>query len=215
MTWTSASLSGLALATLDSDDWMHAFYLTILLAFIASSSLVIRSDRWKNLRALAAWAGIAALLILIYAFKEDAGVVWQRFRSALVPGYAGETAGELSISRGRDGMFSVEAEVNGKPTRLIFDTGASTVLLTAEDAANAGLAPSESSYWVKVTTANGETEAAPVTIAELRVGSLVARDVRALVARPGSASDSLLGHSFLDTLKSYEVRGDRLIIRYD
>jgi aspartyl protease family protein len=37
--------------------------------------------------------------------------------------------------------------------------------------------------------------------------------VPALVSRPGALRENLLGMTFLDRLASFEVRGDRLILR--
>jgi len=39
------------------------------------------------------------------------------------------------------------------------------------------------------------------------------RDVRALVARPGALSESLLGMSFLDRLQGYSVERGRLVLK--
>jgi aspartyl protease family protein len=52
-----------------------------------------------------------------------------------------------------------------------------------------------------------------VTLDMLRVGSIAERRVRALVARPGALRENLLGMTFLERLTSYEVRGNRLILR--
>jgi aspartyl protease family protein len=52
-----------------------------------------------------------------------------------------------------------------------------------------------------------------VTLDRLAVGSLVERSVPALIARPGQLKTSLLGMSFLNRLESWEVRGDKLIMR--
>lgn len=204
----------IGLASLSGDDWMRAVYLVALLAFVASGVLYSRGNLGQNLRSLAAWAGIISLIIIAYAFKDEGRMVWQRFAAALVPGYAIEAEGELSVSRAADGMFAIEAKVNGAPVRFLFDTGASSVLLTVEDARRAGIAVSDSSFYVTVMTANGEARAAPVTISELSIGNLVRRNVSALVAQAGATDESLLGHSFLESVDSYEVRGDRLIIRY-
>ena len=48
-----------------------------------------------------------------------------------------------------------------------------------------------------------------VIIDALSVGPIERRDVPALVAPPGSLDQSLLGMSFLDTLDSYTISGDR------
>jgi aspartyl protease family protein len=69
------------------------------------------------------------------------------------------------------------------------------------------------SYSVNIDTANGRTRAAPVTLDQLAVGGIVERAVPALIAQPGQLRTSLLGMSFLNRLESWEVRGDRLVMR--
>jgi aspartyl protease family protein len=69
------------------------------------------------------------------------------------------------------------------------------------------------SYSVPVETANGRTRAAPVTLDKVAIGSIVERNIPALIAQPGQLRTSLLGMSFLNRLASSEVRGDRLVLR--
>jgi aspartyl protease family protein len=45
------------------------------------------------------------------------------------------------------------------------------------------------------------------------VGSITEKNVRALIARSGVLHANLLGMTFLERLGSYEVRGNRLILR--
>jgi aspartyl protease family protein len=66
---------------------------------------------------------------------------------------------------------------------------------------------------VPVDTANGRTRAAAVTLDRLAIGSIVERAVPALVAQPGQLSTTLLGMTFLSRLESWEVRGDKLLLR--
>jgi aspartyl protease family protein len=68
-------------------------------------------------------------------------------------------------------------------------------------------------YTVSVETANGRTRAAPVTLDRLAVGDIVERAVPALIAQPGQLRVNLLGMSFLNRLESWEVRGDKLMLR--
>ena len=68
-------------------------------------------------------------------------------------------------------------------------------------------------YSVTVDTANGKTRAAAVTLDRVGVGGMVERSVPALIAQPGQLRTSLLGMSFLNRLESWEVRGDKLIMR--
>jgi aspartyl protease family protein len=64
-----------------------------------------------------------------------------------------------------------------------------------------------------VDTANGRTRAAPVTLDRLAIGNIVERSVPALIAQPGQLKTNLLGMSFLNRLESWEVRGDKLLLR--
>jgi aspartyl protease family protein len=66
---------------------------------------------------------------------------------------------------------------------------------------------------VPVSTANGRALAAPVTLDRLSVGPIAMRRVPALVAREGLLDGNLLGQTFLEKLESYEVRGNRLVLR--
>jgi aspartyl protease family protein len=119
----------------------------------------------------------------------------------------------VTVARRADGSFTIAGRVNERDLRFIFDTGASTVVLTAEAAQLLGLQPAPGDYSVPVLTANGRTMTAPVALAQLAVGPIVERNVRALVARPGVLHENLLGMTFLERLASYEVRNNRLILR--
>ena len=60
-----------------------------------------------------------------------------------------------------DGSFLIKGSVNGHEARFIFDTGASTVVLRAENAAALGFKPEALNYSIPVSTANGTALAAP------------------------------------------------------
>jgi aspartyl protease family protein len=68
-------------------------------------------------------------------------------------------------------------------------------------------------YTVNIDTANGRARAAPVTLDRIAIGGLVERSVEALVAQPGQLKMSLLGMSFLNRLQSWQVSGDRLVLK--
>jgi aspartyl protease family protein len=66
---------------------------------------------------------------------------------------------------------------------------------------------------VPVQTANGASYAARLKLPQINIGKVAVRNVEALVARPGSLHQSLLGMSFLSRLRSYEFSGDYLELR--
>jgi aspartyl protease family protein len=96
---------------------------------------------------------------------------------------------------------------------MVLDTGASSVVLTRDDAKAAGLPLEVLEYTVPIDTANGRARAAPVTLDRIAIGGLEERSVEALVAQPGQLKTSLLGMSFLNRLQSWEVSGDRLVLK--
>ena len=93
------------------------------------------------------------------------------------------------------------------------DTGASSTVLTAEDARAVGIDPASLHYTVPVATANGTTNTSAVRTDEIAVGGIVRKNLPVLVAAPGSLSQSLLGMNFIGTLSGFDVRGDRMILR--
>jgi clan AA aspartic protease (TIGR02281 family) len=119
----------------------------------------------------------------------------------------------VQIPRGQGGEFGLQARINGVAAPMVIDTGATSVVLTYETAKAAGLPLELLSYTVQVDTANGRARAASVTLDRLTVGGIVERSVPALIAQAGQLRTSLLGMSFLNRLESWEVRGDKLMMR--
>ncbi|TXM88333.1 TIGR02281 family clan AA aspartic protease [Methylobacterium sp. WL116] len=168
----------------------------------------------KNLQALLLWCGLGLACIVGYVYREPLQEVGARVTGALRPGSPTiGPGGTVTITRRSDGAFLVEAQVDGRSQSFAFDTGASAVVLTAENAAALGLHPEPGAFTVRVATANGIAYAAPTTLDALAIGPITERRVPALVAKPGALDGNLLGQSFLTRLAGYEVRGDRLILR--
>jgi aspartyl protease family protein len=122
-------------------------------------------------------------------------------------------SGEVTFKRGLGGDFLITAKVDDRPVKFVFDTGASAVVLTAEDARRVGLDAADLDFSAQVSTANGAALAAPTRLARVSVGPIVVRNVRALVTRPGAMQESLLGMSFLEQLQSYSVERGRLTLK--
>lgn len=116
------------------------------------------------------------------------------------------------LVRAGDGLFYVTGIVNGAPVRFLVDTGASTIVLTAEDAARAGFKPGQDHFADSADTANGRTQMARVTIDDLAVGQVRSRQISAAVVRDGLGV-SLLGQNWLSQLASLTISGDRMILR--
>ena len=171
--------------------------------------------RWSaGLQALVIWSMVYSGLVFTYVRRDQLLQALDRAVGEVAPGRTSVTeAGEVVVPRRANGSFMLTGRVNNREARFLFDTGASTVVLTPETAAAAGFRTDALTYSVPVATANGRTLAAPVTIEILGVGPIVERRVPALVARPGVLPENLLRMAFLERLTSSEVRGNRLILR--
>lgn len=123
------------------------------------------------------------------------------------PGMVGQ-----AISRAADGLFYVEAIVNGAPVRFLIDTGATTIVLTQEDAKRAGVLPGEAAFTEIASTAGGAAAMARIRLARLTVGRSIDFDVPAAVAG-GKLGVSLLGASWLTNARSLTITGDSLVLQ--
>ena len=116
------------------------------------------------------------------------------------------------VARAPDGLFYVRARVNGRPIRFLVDTGASVVVLTAADAAAAGVAPQPEHFAARMQTAAGNAAMAWTDLDAVQVAGREVRGVKAAVMRDGLAV-SLLGQNMLTRLGSVRIEGDELELR--
>lgn len=122
------------------------------------------------------------------------------------------TAAVAAVARAGDGHYWAQADVNGKAVRFLVDTGATSVVLTADDAARLGLKPKDLVYDRPVVTADGRTEAAAVVLDHLSIAGARVDRVEALVIAEGLET-SLLGMSYLGRLSRFEATPSALILR--
>jgi aspartyl protease family protein len=111
------------------------------------------------------------------------------------------------------GQYSTEVMINGSRVRMLVDTGATFVSLSAETAERIGLPINESNYTARMNTANGVARAAPVTLNSVSVGDIYVPSVQGIVMDRPSGSINLLGMSFLRRLSRVEQKSGQLILR--
>ena len=186
--------------------------LLILLIVFAGGAFARRRRASELIGNLALWAGLFGIALVGYAYRDDLSGIAARVFGELMPGVAvvdGER-GTATFRSGRDGHFQVNATINGAEIRTIFDTGASAIVLTAEDALRAGIDNSALRFNVPVSTANGTGRAATIVLDRVEVGGISRNRIRAFVAEAGALDTSLLGMSFLETLSRYSVSSNSL-----
>ncbi len=127
-------------------------------------------------------------------------------------GEAVAPSADARIDKAKDGHFWAVAQVNGRPLRVLVDTGASEVALTRADAHRLGVDLAALDYDKPVMTADGRMQAARVRLARVAVGDAEVRDVDALVVRHG-LNTSLLGMSYLGRLSGFAADRQALTLR--
>lgn len=185
----------------------------VVLLVVLSASLFSRRYKFGEILSnLVVWAGIVCVLLVGYTYRDDLSGVASRVFGELLPGQAvvDPKTDSVSFRSGMNGHFQINAMIDGTEIRTVFDTGASAVVLTNDDAKKVGIDTASLQYNVAVSTANGTGRAAQVTLSRVEVGTIERRKIRAFVAEPGALDTSLLGMSFLGTLSRYAVSGSSL-----
>jgi aspartyl protease family protein len=201
-----------------NDDFGQLIYLVPIAGLLGAGVLAgRRGDAGQALRNLAIWLVIILAFVAAYLYRGDAGQFAGRMVAGLVPGRAvvvtGQNGDEVIIQKALGGHFQADVTVDGKTIPMLVDTGASSVVLSFDDAANLGIDTGGLAYTIPVMTANGRAMAAPVRLDEITIGSISRRNVRAMVSEEGRLDESLLGMSFLSTLSSLQIQADELRLR--
>lgn len=133
-------------------------------------------------------------------------------RQPAEPGRARAAGGTESILPDRYGQYQTAVEIEGQRLPVLIDTGASSVVLSFEDADRLGIRPMPADFTIRMWTANGSVMVAPVRLPRVRVGSIEVSDVEAQVSTRGVLAKTLLGMSFLRKLGGFRVERGRLVL---
>ncbi|MGB3336821.1 MAG: TIGR02281 family clan AA aspartic protease [Devosia sp.] len=186
--------------------------LLVILIVFAGGLFTRRRKASELVGSVLLWVGIFAVAGLTYAYRDELTGIAGRVAGELQPGVAVVDAeqGLATFRRGIGGHFEINATVNGHTTPMIFDTGASAVVLTIADAEAAGIDTDGLAFTLPVSTANGTGRAARVRLERMEVGGIVREGVVAFVTESGALDMSLLGMTFLETLSRYSVTQNSL-----
>lgn len=203
---------------LDNDVFASTLYLGILGLVLGAGVFAYGQSLGHVARNLAAWLAIILVLVAGYQYRYELQDVASRLTAGLVPGSPlsvgfAEGGTAVRLDKLDNGHFEVRGTVDGATVHFVVDTGATTTVLTAEDARRAGIEVAALSFTLPVSTANGVTQAARTRARELAIGTIERRDFPVLVAAPGSLGQSLLGMNFIGSLSAFEMRGDVMILR--
>lgn len=127
---------------------------------------------------------------------------------ATSPQWSGD---EMELDRAGDGHFYATVNVDGTDYRMLVDTGATVVALTADDARAMGLDWDPDALAPVARGAGGPVAGVRVTIPDMAVGDFEAHDVQAVIIPDGLAV-SLLGQSFLRHVPQVDIADDKLTL---
>ncbi|SIQ14587.1 aspartyl protease family protein [Rhizobium sp. RU20A] len=209
----SGSTFGLA-----NENFESVVSLTAIAVMIGSGIVASRRQFGESVRQMAVWLLILLALVSAYLYRQDLQNYGERLAAGLLPGRASvitdsEGGQEVVLHKMLNGHFEADVEVNGASLDMLVDTGASSVVLTFDDARRAGIDTSALSFTLPVMTANGQAMAAPVDLADIAIGPIARKGIRAVVTREGQLDQSLLGMSFLSTLDFLQMQTDELRLR--
>ena len=116
-----------------------------------------------------------------------------------------------SFKRSSDGLFYIHASANGQAVRFVVDTGATVVVLNAQDASRLGLAFETLQKSARMNTAGGQSAMKWAEIDRLEMAGKRLEAVTAAVVDRGLPV-SLLGQNALAMLGTVTLHGDVLTI---
>jgi len=201
-------------SSLNNSDWQNLLYLVLLLTMLLAGLFSRRNLQYgKILKYLAAWSGIALVIIAFYSYRYEFSDLKDRMIGEINPSKAklDKKNNTLTIRAAEDGHFYLDVKVNGTPMRFMVDTGASEITLSSEEVTRLGLDFKQLNFNRIYQTANGTAFGAAITLDEIEVGGVKFYDVPASVNN-GNMGISLLGMSFLRQFKRYEFYRDKLVL---
>lgn len=155
---------------------------------------------------------ILAVLIGIASRLDVPGLLSQIAQNPGRETDAPPSRGPVVLRADQSGHYFVDASISGRAVRFVVDTGATSVVISAETARRLNLSPSRSDFTGISRTANGAVPFVPIQLAEVRVGSIVLRNVDAAILPEGALETDLLGMSFLKRLRGFQSAGGQMIL---
>jgi aspartyl protease family protein len=193
----------------------HLLPMAVLAAALVGFALVMLLARIPYVGAIVRLAFSLCLIFVLVAMVAERAVVSPflgNFGRSFSLGDGQQVVGkEVRIPLSSSGHFVATVSINGYKRGMMIDTGATVTALSADTADAAGLEPDPVPIPVVLQTANGAVRAETATVPELRLGSIVARDLKVVVS-PSFGDLDVLGMNFLSKLASWRVENNTLIL---
>lgn len=205
------------LPSIGGDRFASMIYMGIWGTLIGSAVLSARQPLGHTLKQLVAWLAIFLIVMAAYTQRYELQDIASKITGGLVPGSPISSVNvdgrsQITLIRNNSGHFVAHGAVGSTPVTFLIDTGATDIVLANTDASDAGINTSTLHYNIPVSTANGMTTSARATINNISVGPIEYKNITVMIARKNDLRTSLLGMNFINRLRSFEIRGDRMIL---
>lgn len=169
----------------------------------------------RNLLFVAIAAASASQIPALFGFLPEAGTADKPVvqQVSIETGQAAFQSGAMVMKADAQGHFKGSFRINGKVVDGLVDTGATFVALNETTARRLGFSGNGLDFRYAVSTANGPTEAAHVTLDRIEIGGIRVRNVEAFVLKDKSLKSTLVGMSFLKQLASFSVKDGELHLK--
>ena len=206
-----------SIGPMSDEQFARTVYLG-LIGTVLAAGLFASGQRFGTMaRQAGIWLALLIILVVSYEYRFELQNSASRITSVLLPGQpitSQDAQGQQTVTINRRGQhFVTRGSVNGSSQSFLVDTGATTIVLTESNARSAGYNTDTLRFSIPVATANGTAMAARVDDLTIEIGGISRSGMIALVARDNTLGSNLLGMNFLDTLNSFEITRDRLVLR--
>ncbi len=186
--------------------------LLLILILVAGGAFSRRLKLSEMITNIFLWASIFAIIIIGYSYRNEITSLANRVMGEFAPQSANisNDGNSVMFTRSITGSFKLNVIIDNVKLKMIFDTGASAIVLNHDDAKSIGIDVDNLRYNIRVQTANGISQASSMTINNIRIGNIERSNIKAFIAKENALETSLLGMSFLQTLSGYSVIGDKL-----
>jgi aspartyl protease family protein len=190
-------------------EWQHLAFYAVAAALIIMLLQRIPIVGWFIRFAFS--LGLMAFLIFVVLQQAPYQPELARLTDSLGLDNQQVAGKELRVRMSADGHFWAVASINGVRRRMLIDSGATVTALSPQTVRDAGIDTGTGLAPVVLRTANGAAPAQTGSIDELRVGNIVARNLK-VVTSPGLGNLDVLGMNFLSKLDSWRVEGRTLVL---
>ncbi len=198
---------------MNQEQGFQIFYLMLAVLLPLSALLSRRMPLKRVLPMVAVWIGVFLVVMLGIGLARENGLRagWARVTQLIGSDEQRVHGRAVRLRMAPDGHFWATATINGIERRMLVDSGATTTSLSVTTARNAALDLEQNPMPTTIGTANGMVFARTSSIRQLKLGPIVADDLRVVVA-PEFGDTDVLGMNFLSRLKSWKVEGDMLVL---